>query len=620
VVLGPPLHSPIQNIVLCKGDTVRIGTSKGLKSYLWNTNEITDSISINSPGIFWVESDNYGCSNRDSFDLVLKNKPFFSLRSDTAVCKGVPLVLSIQSAESYSYNWSPSTGLSNSSTSSPVATPASTTQYTVTATDSFNCVTKDTIAIVVKDFPNVKLGSDTALCVGDTLLLNAGNPGSAYLWQNGTKSQTFTVRDSGFYHVDVSKDGCSSSDTLHVALSPKPVFSIPDTSLCNGKSIILSVNGSGTYSYNWSPATGLSDATIPNPVASPLATTSYIISGKNSKGCTGKDTVTVTVHPKPVITISNDVTICSKSPTQLQAGGGVSYQWVPAQALSSATIPDPVASPASTTVYHVTVTDQNSCTNSDSLTVFVRTITGFNKPANAQVCKGDSVQLKGDNSFTYLWSPAASLSDSHIANPYAFPTSTTVYSVTATDLICKRDTVFNVMVTVNPKPEVSARKSNDITCAIPTTQLSASGAMSYSWFPSKGLDNPLRSNPTAAIDTTTTFTVTGKNEFSCFNTDTVTVQVNSLGQLFTHLPNAFTPNGDGKNDCFGIKKWGLVSDLEFSIFNRWGELIFSTKDAGQCWDGTYKGTPQPHDVYVYIIKANSVCGKVFLKGTFVLIR
>jgi gliding motility-associated-like protein len=620
VVVGPPAHAPIQNVVLCKGDNLKIGAAKGLKSYLWNTNETTDSISINTAGIYWVESDSYGCTNRDSFDLVLKNKPLFSLRGDTSICRGESIVLSTQASENYTYSWTPSAGLSNSSASSPVAIPTATTQYVVKAMDSSNCVTADTVAIVVKDKPTVQLGSDTSLCAGDTLLLNAANPGSAYQWQNGANSQTFTVRDSGVYHVQVTKDGCSSSDTLSVALRPMPVFSLSDTTLCEGQTVTLSAQAKETYTYNWSPAAGLSNASIPNPAASPTTTTSYVVTGKDSKGCTGKDTVTVTVYPKPAVTISNDVTICSKSPTQLHAGGGVSYQWFPQLALSSVNVPDPVANPTSTTVYHVSVTDQNNCANTDSVTVFVHTITTFNKPANAQVCEGDSVQFIGDNTFTYLWSPAASLSDAHIANPYAFPASTTVYTVTATDAVCNRDTVFNVMVTVNPKPQVTARKSNDINCTTPTSQLNASGAVRYFWSPAKGLDNPLRSNPTAVIDTTTTFTVTGKNEFGCYNTDTVTVEVNSIGQMFTHIPNAFTPNGDGKNDCFGIKKWGLVSELEFSIFNRWGELVFFTKDPGRCWDGTYKGTLQPSDAYVYIIKANSMCGKIFLKGTFLLIK
>jgi gliding motility-associated-like protein len=86
------------------------------------------------------------------------------------------------------------------------------------------------------------------------------------------------------------------------------------------------------------------------------------------------------------------------------------------------------------------------------------------------------------------------------------------------------------------------------------------------------------------------------------------------------LPNAFTPNGDGKNDCFGVRKWGTVSNLEFSIFNRWGERVFFTNDPKQCWNGMYKGSWQPNDVFVYLVKANSACGKIFVKGTVMLIK
>lgn len=87
------------------------------------------------------------------------------------------------------------------------------------------------------------------------------------------------------------------------------------------------------------------------------------------------------------------------------------------------------------------------------------------------------------------------------------------------------------------------------------------------------------------------------------------------------MPTGFTPNNDGLNDCYGIKNWGVLGKLSFSIYNRWGERIFYTEDAGQCWDGTYKGTRQPSGVYVYMVRASSACApEIFRKGTFVLIR
>jgi gliding motility-associated-like protein len=86
-----------------------------------------------------------------------------------------------------------------------------------------------------------------------------------------------------------------------------------------------------------------------------------------------------------------------------------------------------------------------------------------------------------------------------------------------------------------------------------------------------------------------------------------------------NVPNAFSPNYDGLNDCFGVKHWGPVDQFELMIFNRWGERLFFTKK-NDCWNGFYKGVLQPVGVYVYILKAKGVCGEVFKKGTFSLIR
>jgi gliding motility-associated-like protein len=115
--------------------------------------------------------------------------------------------------------------------------------------------------------------------------------------------------------------------------------------------------------------------------------------------------------------------------------------------------------------------------------------------------------------------------------------------------------------------------------------------------------------------------VTGMDGNGCKNTDTVTVQVTTNGIGLYVMPSAFTPNGDGKNDCFHVSYWGLVKDLEFSIYNRWGNRVFYTKDPSACWDGNWNGIPQAPGVFIYMIKASTNCQpQVFRKGTFVLIR
>ena len=86
------------------------------------------------------------------------------------------------------------------------------------------------------------------------------------------------------------------------------------------------------------------------------------------------------------------------------------------------------------------------------------------------------------------------------------------------------------------------------------------------------------------------------------------------------VPNAFSPNGDGKNECFRVKYFGLISELQFAIYNRWGEKVFFTNNPNDCWDGTYKGAPCNPGNFVYYIKAKTTCGPVERKGNVLLIR
>ena len=169
-------------------------------------------------------------------------------------------------------------------------------------------------------------------------------------------------------------------------------------------------------------------------------------------------------------------------------------------------------------------------------------------------------------------------------------------------------------------PPVPARATNDTAVVVDQPlQLFATGATYYLWSPSRGLNKTDIPNPVAHLDEDITYVVKVTTLEGCFAYDTVKVRVfKTAPDIF--VPNAFTPNGDGKNDCFGVRKWGNVTILEFSVFNRWGQKIFSTKNANDCWDGTFKGIKQDPGGYVYMIKGKTVCGEVSLKGVVMLIR
>nr|MBP6687568.1 gliding motility-associated C-terminal domain-containing protein [Lacibacter sp.] len=106
----------------------------------------------------------------------------------------------------------------------------------------------------------------------------------------------------------------------------------------------------------------------------------------------------------------------------------------------------------------------------------------------------------------------------------------------------------------------------------------------------------------------------------CGNIDSITViaTANNSGNYL--MPNAFTPNNDGLNDCFGIQNWGLVTDFEFSIYNRWGQLVFYTTDPNNCWNGNFKAEAQSAALFAYKINAKNACGVIKRNGLVTLIR
>src|SRR5688572_29875269 len=392
-----------------------------------------------------------------------------------------------------------------------------------------------------------------------------------------------------------------------------------DTSICNNGTVQLNTTGAATYS--WSPPTGLSNPLIANPVASPTVTTQYIVTGTTANGCTGKDTVSISLRPKPLITISNDTMICKNSSVQLSVSGGQTYSWTPVGTLTNPNTATPTASPAVNTIYNVTITDINTCQYVDSVEVSLRPDAIFSINPSLDICENKSTQLQAAGGDVYLWQPVAGLSQSNIANPVASPNITTTYSVTITETDCNQSQTLTTVVTVNAPPVLSVIKSNDIDCSNDRSQLAASGASRYSWTPASSLSNPMIANPVASPTSNTDYIVTGTDAKGCSDTAMISVKVLDTNKGGYFMPSAFTPNNDGLNDCFKPARWGVIQAIEFSIYNRWGELIFFTKDPSKCWDGTYKGVKQDPGVFVYMIKANTNCEKdIFKKGTLVLIR
>ncbi len=453
---------------------------------------------------------------------------------------------------------------------------------------------------------------------------NSGNNTSASvsLVNNNTalSGNDFALDDISFAPISIQID----SVTINVE-TPLVTATPADTNICPGMPVPL--HAAGSLNYTWSPATNLSDPAIADPVAlMPAATagttTVYTVTGTSARGCIADTTVSITRYPR-LLSIGPDTLIRRGDAAPLYASGGGTYSWSPATGLDDPAIATPVARPNATTRYILTLTDPNQCIEQDSVTVSVKAVPVFHAPPDEEVCIGFGVSLKSSNGpgYIYDWSPTTGLDNPSAPAPVASPDASTNYALHISDSLCTSyDSTFTVAVTLRPSPVISAEKDNDIDCSIHTAQLRVSGAASYVWTPAAGLSNPLSPDPLASIDNTTTFIVKGTDPNGCYAFDSLTVLVTATGDNTFVVPNAFTPNGDGHNDCWGITRWGDVQLEEMVIFNRWGQRVFYTRNPSDCWDGTNGGKPQPAGAYPYVIKAHSFCGVITKTGVVMLIR
>jgi len=285
------------------------------------------------------------------------------------------------------------------------------------------------------------------------------------------------------------------------------------------------LNASGGTSYSWSPATGLSNAAIRNPIANPTTSTTYCVTVSGTGGCAAIDCVRVTVGNALNASAGNDATVCSGNSTQLNATGGVSYRWSPVTGLSNAAIRNPIANPTATTTYCVTVSDASGCTDTDCTTINVTNTVAANVGNDINICSGSSTQLNASGGTSYQWSPTIGLSNAFLSNPIASPSSSTTYCVTITSpnacaaIACLR---------VNVDNNLTATAGNDaVICPNSSTQLSASGGIRYQWSPTTGLSNAAIANPIARPNISTNYCVTVTDANGCTGTDCTNISISN---------------------------------------------------------------------------------------------
>ncbi|WP_165917141.1 gliding motility-associated C-terminal domain-containing protein [Flaviaesturariibacter aridisoli] len=328
--------------------------------------------------------------------------------------------------------------------------------------------------VTVHSIPTASITAPPLACANTTTNLLANvqsvDPVSIYEWSvNGVVQSSANLfapnfTSPGTYQIRLvvgTVNGCFDTATLSLTVRPTPVVTAsPSQDLCLGTSTQLNATGNGVVQWSWAPIQGLSCTTCPNPLATPNATTPYIVTGTNSFGCPGYDTVVITIHGPVHMTVSDNDSICVGQSVQLLASGAATYVWRPDQYLDNDSIPNPVATPPVTTLYQVVGYDGWNCyTDTASVLVAVGEYptvnlgpdlvlaTGTQRPLLSMVTNGPIRN--------WSWAPAADLSCSNCPLPTATVRNdvtytvrvTTFYGCSATDTLvikafCKDAQVF----------------------------------------------------------------------------------------------------------------------------------------------------------------------------------
>jgi gliding motility-associated-like protein len=475
----------------------------------------------------------------------------------------------------YYYTWTGDAGLSSTLPAfSYTYSVSGTYQYIVKVKDAYGCFDQDTGYVTINvDKPLEETGIvDTVICQFDTLVVTYPGDtsgGLQVLWDFGSGASPKTVTGKGPHRVSWNLPGtkiikltlkrgtCNYVvyDTIQVLAAPV-VDAGPSRTLCAFRGLdtlrAQVISGGGTNcQFQWWPATGLSNPNVQNPIVYPDTTRTYYVRAR-CNGCWSEpDSVKITVLPAPQATVPKPIYYycIGTQGVQIQANvsGGTAplfYQWIPSYALSNPNITNPMAFPPVDTIYRFVATDRNGC---PSDTVSVKVIAAPRPLAYAgkdtAICadgpgvflQGVGIDTFGFGSFQYQWIPSTGLSNPNIANPYAKPDSTTIYTLIVTNNYtgCSSDptdTLSTVVVKVIPKPIADAGPPSIEVCYQDSVQLGdvSMGSMpgyTYEWSPGVGLNDSTLPRPMASPPHTQVYYLRVFNQGCASDVDSIRVIV-----------------------------------------------------------------------------------------------
>lgn len=598
----------VPTTVICFPNTVNFGNASiGGNTYNWNfgdgnfSSNKFPSHNYSASGRYTVTlivSDSNGCLKPDTASIVIQliPPPTVTTSADTTVCPNDPVQLYAYGATSFV--WTPSATLNNATIFNPVATTPVTTTYTVIGTDICGTDTATVTVTVVSIPPVITTSPDDTICPNVSTQLNAYGA-TTYIWSPSTGLNNPSISNpiatplvTTTYTVIGSNNCGNDTNTVTITVSNFSFSTSPDTTICLGDTVGLRAYGG--VSYSWSPTANMLNSTSWNPlVFPPVGNIKYRVNITNADGCVGKDSVTVTVKGPPVPVLTNDLNSCPFRPVTLNASGATSYVWQPPYALSSTTGNSVISTTDTTITYYVDF--YTACgTSRDSVTITVGNIVANSSP-NDTVCFNDSTEIWATGGISYSWSPPIYVSDPSKDIVKVKADIPTTFRVIVTDAAGCTDTAYTTIYFF-PKSFLNAGPDQVLVYG-QATRLNASHSVgNFYWNSHYSLFCDTCTNSMVKPEIATDYIANLIDSFGCHITDTVKIFMD--GSIY--VPNTFTPNKDFKNETFVISGKDLI-EFEITIFNRWGEVIYQSKDIDQHWDGNHKGKPCATDVYLWKI-------------------
>lgn len=499
-----PLVTITGSTSICAGVTASL-TANGAATYSWSgvgTNTTIMVTPATNTTYSLTGTSSQGCAGVIAVaDVTVNALPLVTITGTTAVCPATTTTLTAGGANTYTWvNIGTSTAIA--------ATPTLATSYTVIGTNTLGCTNSAIQTITMNPVPTLTVSGPSGICTGQNATLTVAGA-SSYSWSTGSTSTLIIaapITNTTYSVTGTNSFGCVKTNTqlVNVASSLSVSITGPTTS-CSGEIINLGGLGGATYTWN----TGATSTTItPNPTV----TTTYSVTGASGT-CSNTAVKTIVVNPNPTVSISGLSVICDGETATLTASGADTYSW---SAASTATVL--LVTPGITTTYSVTGSNTTGCLSGSTATVTVNALPLLTISGPTVLCAGSSATLIINGASTYTWSNAATTS-SIVVNP----SNGATYSVIGMDANGCTNSSSSSSITVNPVPVLSITSSSVAICAGDSVTLSASGAATYMW--STGA---ITSTVLVKPATTSNYTLTGTNTFTCSSSNVINITVNAL--------------------------------------------------------------------------------------------